>query len=284
MGRELHCANGHRLRIRDDVAGKRVHCPTCGDVVRVPDPEPPLQLEPLPAADVSPDAGLADESADRRAKRRRRARRAGLGKVRLGVLLHAIRINLVLLGGLLLGVLTYVVHVPGLVWVWVILAVGLAVLTAALGILGSVLCLWVPRESEARGLIIGSLVLDLVQTAVAVGSRLAVFAGVPPFASRTGTQFLVFGAWVLFMLFLRRLAAYLQEAALARQVQELLFFGTGVCLGVMLLPAVAFGLVGFMGCFGIVAVVLLGLVLLVLGVGFLVHYVRLLVAVGEAIQ
>jgi len=36
MGIVAHCPNGHRTKVRDHLAGKRVRCPTCEATMRVP--------------------------------------------------------------------------------------------------------------------------------------------------------------------------------------------------------------------------------------------------------
>src|SRR5205085_1014137 len=100
----IRCANGHALRIQDEFMGKPVRCPTCGNVVRIPAAEPPLQLQPVKITKVFADEDEDDpDAADerRRAKRRRRERRAALAKVRTGVALHVLKISLVILGWML---------------------------------------------------------------------------------------------------------------------------------------------------------------------------------------
>ena len=37
---EVVCVNGHQLRVKDESAGKKVRCPSCREVVRVPLPDP----------------------------------------------------------------------------------------------------------------------------------------------------------------------------------------------------------------------------------------------------
>ena len=64
MGIVVYCPNGHRVKVKDEFAGKRVHCPTCQAKTRVPfaamlaAPAPPAalptaQLLSLPAAAVA---------------------------------------------------------------------------------------------------------------------------------------------------------------------------------------------------------------------------------------
>jgi hypothetical protein len=52
MGIVCHCPNGHRVKVKDQLAGKRGLCPTCGDTFRIP------QLSRTPDA-ISPELPLA---------------------------------------------------------------------------------------------------------------------------------------------------------------------------------------------------------------------------------
>ncbi|MEX0701961.1 MAG: hypothetical protein WD069_07680 [Planctomycetales bacterium] len=40
MALTVVCGNGHRGRVRDEMAGKRIKCPRCGDVFAVPASDP----------------------------------------------------------------------------------------------------------------------------------------------------------------------------------------------------------------------------------------------------
>jgi hypothetical protein len=65
MSIELSCSCGKKLKVRDDLAGKRVKCPACQGVIAVPQPEeeePPV-LEAAPAEE--PDETEASDNSRR---------------------------------------------------------------------------------------------------------------------------------------------------------------------------------------------------------------------------
>jgi len=39
MGIVSHCPNGHRVKVKDSLAGRQVYCPTCQATMRVPSPQ-----------------------------------------------------------------------------------------------------------------------------------------------------------------------------------------------------------------------------------------------------
>lgn len=56
MGIVVYCPNGHRVKVKDEFAGKRVHCPTCQAKTRVPlaaPPAAPAPVEAIPASDAA---------------------------------------------------------------------------------------------------------------------------------------------------------------------------------------------------------------------------------------
>jgi len=46
MGIVVYCPNGHRVKVKDVFAGKRVHCPICQAKTRVPRSAPSFTPEP----------------------------------------------------------------------------------------------------------------------------------------------------------------------------------------------------------------------------------------------
>lgn len=62
MGIVVYCPNGHRVKVKDVFAGKRVHCPICQAKTRVPHSAPsvatapeaamPPSHDPLPTAEL----------------------------------------------------------------------------------------------------------------------------------------------------------------------------------------------------------------------------------------
>ncbi len=71
----LSCACGRTLRVKDELAGRRVKCPTCGETLTVPTPEPaadegepgrppqndPWKEAPSCARDAQPDSANVEE-------------------------------------------------------------------------------------------------------------------------------------------------------------------------------------------------------------------------------
>jgi hypothetical protein len=56
MGIVVYCPNGHRVKVKDGFAGKRVHCPTCQAKTRVPFAAPPGAPIPPVAMPAQPSA------------------------------------------------------------------------------------------------------------------------------------------------------------------------------------------------------------------------------------
>ena len=53
MGIVVYCPNGHRVKVKDEFAGKKVHCPTCQAKTRVPLAPPPAAPDPVAAMPAS---------------------------------------------------------------------------------------------------------------------------------------------------------------------------------------------------------------------------------------
>jgi hypothetical protein len=131
-------------------------------------------------------------------------------------------------------------------------------LAPLLGLSGSILCLWVPSQSGAKGFIIASLTLDLVALPVGLllrllslfpeGQLLAVLGVVPAFL-------MGFIAWALFMVFLQKLSSYFHEETLAEEAQALLIRGIVI---LVLAPVVFFILLGLalLPCIGFIFVLM----------------------------
>jgi hypothetical protein len=149
-----------------------------------------------------------DEETGSSAPARQRQHRTSLAVVRVGLGFHQARMLLYLLGGVLLVLVTAFSaptkgQQPGPLFLLLFFAaLGLLGLQMVLGMVGSVLCFSVPAEARARGYIVASFLLDVA--AIPLGVFIGV-AGLPPLV---GAPLGVFG-WVLFMLFMRNLADYL---------------------------------------------------------------------------
>src|SRR5262245_8066433 len=47
MSISVRCSCGTRLQVRDDLVGKRIKCPKCGQVLQTPPAEPPEEITTL---------------------------------------------------------------------------------------------------------------------------------------------------------------------------------------------------------------------------------------------
>lgn len=165
---------------------------------------------------------------------RRKRLPAGLSKVQLGLGFHYARLVLLLLAVLvLLGLVCF----GGTVRAWAavpvlvlggLAALGIVLLAAVLGVVGSVLCLWVGRPSRAWWFIFGSLLLD------ALTLPLAVFVQPPELYVLLGWV-VQLASWILFMQFLRRLAVYVDRSGDANDVMVFITRGVALFVAVPLL-------------------------------------------------
>ena len=162
-------------------------------------------------------------------KRPRQFDRITVGQLRLvlrGLTLHNARLILGLLGMLVIvGLETYLAvkrvplkDLPDWVVIGAALGSGMWLLSVALGFLGSMCCLCVPRASGGGLPIRFSLTFDIVAVGLGVA---AVIAGWTPLYG------LAFGlvSWVLFMAFLVRLARYIERPSEAREARTILIYG-----------------------------------------------------------
>ena len=158
----------------------------------------------------------------------------GLGKVRLGLGFHYARLVLTLAAILvMMGLTCYeamarpeaddpVQILGGLA------AVGVALLAVGLGIVGSTLCLWVGRASGARAFIFVSLLLDVLILPLFVYLQIAALSVLIGWV-------IAFASWVLFMVFLRRLAVYIDRPGEANELMVLITRGVALLVAVPLL-------------------------------------------------
>ena len=192
-----------------------------------------------------------EEPASGAARRKRGGRRgplpAGLAKVQRGLGFHYARLVLTLLAGLMvMGLIGYGVAFKanaddaGLI-IGRAVTVGTVLLAAVLGILGSFLCLWVGRPSRAWGFIFASLILDVLTPPLVLALQLL---ELPPLFG-WGVQLV---SWLLFMLFLRRLAVYVDRPGEANEVMAFITWGIALFVGVPLL-LILLGQMAFLSAF-----------------------------------
>ncbi len=280
-----HCDKS--LRAPETRAGSVVKCPVCGEKVTIPNAEaklpPPEELDDYRVAVPQPrrreeewEDPEAEERRHQRKRRRHRERRQGLEKVNLGLGFHYARLVLLLvtlIGQLLVGAVAGVaVGNPNLVPVVGVLTVLLLVsagVQALLGIVGSIFCLAVPTASGARGIILISMVLDVLALPLGVVMFLLDFPDVLG-------MLMGLVSWILFMVFLSRLAAFVREGVLSQTCMELLWHGLILFLAAPLgLVVVGFGL-RFLPCIG-------PLIFLALLLGYIVYLIKFLFMILEAI-
>lgn len=106
--------------------------------------------------------------------------------------------------------------------------------TTVMGIVGKVMCLAVPPQTGAQGLIISAVVLEIFGN---LGGLVARFSKLPPEVATPffgGVSLLGIIGAVLFVLFMRKLALYIGRPELARKASSILIVG-GLAVVAMLM-------------------------------------------------
>ena len=304
----VECPQGHKSYVRDEHAGKKAKCPVCGAVVRVPDPPAaPTARDAITAA--RPVARSADEpqtvepldapEPPRRKKGRSRSRKGALDKVHRGLGYHYAK-QILLLISLLLSLCQIIFLGPklsglgaaeeeGTVRPILFGALNFVLLIAliarsVMGIMGSIQCAAVPEKSGARGFIITALLLDFLTLPLPVVTKvfdLGVLLNVL-FSLMENVLGLV--SWIMFMLFLRKLAYYLDADQCGDDALQLILKGLFFLIGipVALVAGLFIAIITCMRGFGafLVAVVILGILL----INFLFEVLALIGRVRLAIR
>jgi hypothetical protein len=156
-------------------------------------------------------------------------KRQALEKVHLGLTFHYARLVLLLVSVVtLIGCLVFsamaakeqkVVSTTGvLAIVTIIVTAALSLVQPILGMVGSMLCLWVPAKSEAKGFILASLVVDALTLPVGLGLTILAMAlqvggeqSPLKLLAALATAPMGMISWILFIFFLRKLAYYLRQ-------------------------------------------------------------------------
>ncbi len=300
----VECPNGHRSFTKEEHAGKRVACPVCRAVVRVPVPDErirPRPVEPVPT--VEPADARSDDSdpelEHRPRKKKGRSRRAALDRVHRGLGFHYAK-QILLLIGLLLNLLRMIFLGPrltglvegqdeGAVKSFLFAALGIVLLLVlvvrgVLGVIGSVQCAAVPPKSGARGFILASLVLDCLALPIPLVTQVADFGPLVGFLLAVTEGLLGLVSWVLFMLFLRKVAYHLDADEAGDEAMHLIVKGLLLLVGIPL-GVIAGAFIALLTCmrgFGafLVAIVLLGIVF----INFLFEVLALIGRVRAAIR
>ncbi len=272
---EIACPNGHQLRVAEKFAGKRVRCPRCQVILEVP---AVIEESELVESNGQEDVEREKEAERKAEKRRRRARNERLQKVRLGITLHLIKMLLQLasivavIALIGIGVASkseHTGHIANLT------AGGVAIVAAVLGLTGSVLCIAVPRASDARTMIVISLGLDIAVSALNVVDLIITLPPIPEIALGVVGGLLQTGSWLTFMFFLKRLADYLRERYLSADTESVLKLGLMLWLARVTLP-IGIAFLAVIPCLGALIGLGLAIALLVAAVIFVIRYIKLL--------
>jgi hypothetical protein len=285
MTLRLKCNCGRILRVQDSAAGKAVRCPACQEKVHVPaNMSDRIEVVDEVAQDVRGQRAADDDADDSPVERRpvtkkpRRSVSSGMRMARIGVILLLAEIVLQILGfGLVILVLGAAVAAqsPGTALMALITLIGVVVIPPLLGITGIGLCLAVP-DSGVRTPLIGAILCRVVGIGLGLLTKLDVVTGIAAaVADGVNTMVTVCG-FAMLMAGLRRLAELARSSSVAREAEGLMAFGIGFYIGAFI--------VGVLGAFSPCLAALGGLVLLVVGIMFLIRYIRVLNYVREAIE
>lgn len=266
------CPNGHKLLLPPSQAQRTIACPICKAPVTIAaaamvvtltamEPEAGVLLTPImPVLDPKELAKAYQEPIPKEvrqeAARHARERRAGLDRVNLGLGFHYARMLTFLILFLLSLVFTFLGVLgdePEVVAFGMAVNLILGAAASLLAIAGSVFCLWVPAESGARVVIAVSLILDILTLPLSLAVRLLdlMGAGESYTALVASVPVLLLGtvSWILFMVFLRQLAKYLNQETEAEEAMQVLAESIILVTGGMLfmLVVILLSLLPFVG-------------------------------------
>jgi hypothetical protein len=149
---------------------------------------------------------------------------------------------------------------------------GLGIIAGVIiGLVGRIFCLDVPEETNARPMIYSAVVCDILAVLVSV---VVWIPGIPQAISSVN-NLLSLLATLLFVIFMKRIANFIQRPELADRAQSLVTFA-------VVLIVLAFGAAFLAMLVGPIAM-LLGLVAFVLAIVMFLRYVRLLIDLRRAI-
>lgn len=257
MPMTVTCSQAHAFFVEESQIGDLVRCPYCDERLLVPDPRPNAKLQ------VEEDEEFVElEPEESELPKKKKARARQQRRVDLGLQFHYAKI-VCLLGALAVwmmlsatmplqdtldGGMATLIRIIGAISI-----LGLFIIAPVLGIIGSILCCFVPRRTRARPLIVGSLVLDLIPFLLVVVALLIALLARLGLAEQEGAigvarvvqvlaLLLLVAGWAVFMLFLRRLADYLDEGGQHEEALSILVGGILIMVtpGLLVSPILIF--------------------------------------------
>jgi hypothetical protein len=181
------------------------------------------------------------DKALKRAKKRARAQIQGVRTVNLGLAFHYgwhlgfLGIFVISIVALICFYLVFLTRSFGplgilnaLGWIGFVDA---AIIMPILGVVGSILCIRVPAEAKGRPLIIVSLALDVALFPMVPVLVFANLGMVGFFVMAGLTLALLLASWILFMLFMKTVAEYLDEWSISRDAVNSIFKGAVLLVG-----------------------------------------------------
>jgi hypothetical protein len=252
------CPCGKKYQVKEELAGKRVKCPACGDAFEVPlPPVDPLEApssDPLGLGSGDPlglgsgrrtEANLRERTRgakqfsidDVSLKTKRRSAESGraslknvnngsYGTLRLGISLVFYGL-LLLVAALVLSILSPVIAliIESPIPILALFIVPIIIVAARIiGLVGKVLCLAVPDETGGKQIVYVAVILDVCAALINLAGFVVI---VPKFLDSISTL-LGLTAFVLFLVFLRQLAVFLRDSVLAERAAGVLKIGVGI--------------------------------------------------------
>ncbi len=194
-----------------------------------------------------------------------------MGSVKTGITLIYWGIVILLLA-IISGILVPFIVKDLETFVRLMMVLGVVVILAnIITIVGKVMCLGAPQETGAREFIIAAVVADGLSLLISLAG---LFQQLPSYAPQVA-NLLSMAGFVLFMLFLKQVAIFIQRDDLAQAAASVLTLGI-----ILIVTAILTGLLAFVAP---VLVLITGLVMLVVGILFVIRYVGLIAKMKDAI-
>jgi hypothetical protein len=145
---------------------------------------------------------------------------SGLGLIRIGLILTIFSVLVSVFGILMIGLGGAGANALGTT---ALLFIGMVLVAQVLNLVGTILCLSAPAETQARGWIFASLVAELLNMIPALAARLGLYSDSE--VAQSAELLLGIVAYVTFILFLRKLGQFIGRTDLAQRAVYLLLLG-----------------------------------------------------------